>query len=58
MMKITLPKKDLKYIKGVLEIHMDNDPATERVVHRINEALEKHKDKKEKKHLESLIINL
>lgn len=58
LMKVVMSKKDAKYIKGVLKTFMDNDPATDRVLQKIDGALEKQNEKKKMNQLEKLIIEM
>lgn len=54
-MKLVMPKKDVKYIKDVLETCMGNDPESDRVIQKIDKALKTRKDKKELKYLRNLV---
>lgn len=58
LMKVVMSKKDAKYIKEVLKIFMNNDPATDRVLKKIDGALEKQNEKKKMNQLEKLILEM
>lgn len=48
-------KKDVKYIKDVLETFMENDLATNRVIEKIDEVLKNREDQKEMKYHRNLV---